>query len=475
MTEDQSHRPYRSSESIARTGQPRGAASGNAGPANDPLAELARLIGQSDPFGDAANTPARTAEPASIPPAVEWSAPATQPHAQQSFARSDFAYEQPTQHAPARGQAAAADHPYSWVQPLGPVPDPAGLYQVEQEIPAYLTNRAPSTAPSHEPYAPGADEFGGEQDAYYDDYPPPRRRLGVMIVAAIFGIAVLGTAGAFGYRTLFGSGSRVPPVIQADKAPLKVVPDNGQGGKAIADRVTDQGEKILAREEKPVDIEKLAQAALQNTPAPGAGASPLASAGNGVIAGEPKKVHTIVIRPDGSSAQSPVMASPMPPDSAQASAPAAPTSPARPKADREAPVRAAQPAAPAPVQEASAGNAPLSLNPDSAPSTRPVRMANAVPTASAPASAPRSNVTAYAVQVASQKSEPEAKAAYQAIVKKYPKVLEGKNMFVYSVDLGAKGTYYRAMVGPYSVASEATEVCSELKSAGGSCLIQRNP
>ncbi len=469
MAEDHRQQPYRSSESIARTGQPRGAASGNTGHANDPLAELARLIGQTDPFGDVANASARMAESTGMAPAIDWTA-SIPPHAQQSFTTP-------------QGQAAATEQTQSWAQPLGAISDPAGVYQAEQEIPGYLTNRAPATGASHEPYAPAADEFGSDEEAYYDDFPPPRRRLGVMLVAAIFGIAVLGTAGAFGYRSLFGSGSHVPPVIQADKSPLKVVPDNsgGQGGKAIADRVTDQGEKILPREEKPVDIEKLAQAALQTTPPPNASAPPVASAGNGVIAAEPKKVHTIVIRPDGSSGQSGVIGSPMPPDpsAAQALAPAAqataPSASARPKADGEAPSRSAQQAAPAPVQEASAGTAPLSLSPQNAPSTRPIRSANAAPAASAQASAPRSHVTAYAVQVASQRSEAEAKAAYQGILKKYSKVLEGKNMFVYSVDLGAKGTYYRAMVGPYSVASEATEVCSELKSAGGSCLIQRNP
>jgi cell division protein FtsN len=47
-------------------------------------------------------------------------------------------------------------------------------------------------------------------------------------------------------------------------------------------------------------------------------------------------------------------------------------------------------------------------------------------------------------------------------------------MFVYRVDLGSKGIYYRTMVGPYADASEATQLCSSLKSAGGSCIVQRN-
>jgi cell division septation protein DedD len=41
-------------------------------------------------------------------------------------------------------------------------------------------------------------------------------------------------------------------------------------------------------------------------------------------------------------------------------------------------------------------------------------------------------------------------------------------------DLGAKGVYYRAMVGPFVSAEQANELCSNLKAAGGSCIDQKN-
>jgi len=53
-------------------------------------------------------------------------------------------------------------------------------------------------------------------------------------------------------------------------------------------------------------------------------------------------------------------------------------------------------------------------------------------------------------------------------------VLSGRSMFVHKVELGAKGTYYRAMVGPFTAQADAIKLCSSLKSAGGSCLVQRN-
>jgi hypothetical protein len=57
---------------------------------------------------------------------------------------------------------------------------------------------------------------------------------------------------------------------------------------------------------------------------------------------------------------------------------------------------------------------------------------------------------------------------------KYPNQLGGRQPLIHKVDLGAKGTYYRTMVGPFANASEAGELCSSLKAAGGQCLIQRN-
>ena len=78
------------------------------------------------------------------------------------------------------------------------------------------------------------------------------------------------------------------------------------------------------------------------------------------------------------------------------------------------------------------------------------------------------------VQVSSQRSEAEAQNAFRGLQAKYPDQLGGRPLQVLKVDLGAKGTYYRAMVGPFANANEAAELCSSLKSAGGQCLIQRN-
>jgi len=48
------------------------------------------------------------------------------------------------------------------------------------------------------------------------------------------------------------------------------------------------------------------------------------------------------------------------------------------------------------------------------------------------------------------------------------------NYLTLCVDLGDKGVYYRAAIGPFVSSEEAYRFCSELKAAGGQCLIQRN-
>jgi cell division protein FtsN len=122
----------------------------------------------------------------------------------------------------------------------------------------------------------------------------------------------------------------------------------------------------------------------------------------------------------------------------------------------------------------------LSLNPNAAPSraapapapaAAPARTAAVAP--QAPAAASTGGSGSY-VQVSSQRSEGEAQAAFRSLQAKFPDHLGGRQPSIHKADLGAKGTYYRAMVGPFANAGEASQLCSSLKAAGGQCLVQRN-
>ena len=53
-------------------------------------------------------------------------------------------------------------------------------------------------------------------------------------------------------------------------------------------------------------------------------------------------------------------------------------------------------------------------------------------------------------------------------------VLGSRAPLIKRADLGEKGVYYRAMVGPFASSEEAAQVCGNLKTAGGQCVVQKN-
>ena len=461
MADDQNQRPYRSNETLPRATPAASAASGS-----DPLAELARLIGQNDPFAEFGRANARRA--AAPPPTVNWSAPP----------------------APLAAPAAQPSAPEA---PLYGAPD-GFRYQDEAETAGHPAADTGGFEP--DPNHPSNAQLAGEEEDFYDDVPPAKRRMGIMAIAAVFALAVIGTAGAFGYRALFGTSgpSQPPPVIKADIAPSKIVPVTASKApnKLITDRVADhaQDEKLVSREEQPVEMKDKPAAA----PPPQAQGSAPAALGSGVLSSEPKKIRTIAIRPDqpglgdnqpvGATATAPA---PPPPQTRMAPAPTAPpaqvasnppvaANPEPPAPPRQSETRAV---APAPHTTASSGTAPLSLSPDAsaAPGARaPMRTAAvAAPAPIARAAKPAAAASgSYAVQLSSQRSEADAQAAFRSLQAKFPNQLGGRQALIHKVELGDKGTYYRAMVGPFANANEANELCSGLKAAGGQCIVQRN-
>jgi cell division septation protein DedD len=120
---------------------------------------------------------------------------------------------------------------------------------------------------------------------------------------------------------------------------------------------------------------------------------------------------------------------------------------------------------------ASSANTPLSLTPQTAqtaPAAEPrTHLATTTPTAP-------SSSGGYLVQVSSQRNEADAQASYRVLQGKFPTVLGSRSPLIKRADLGEKGVYYRAMVGPFGSSEEASQFCGSLKTAGGQCVIQRN-
>lgn len=160
---------------------------------------------------------------------------------------------------------------------------------------------------------------------------------------------------------------------------------------------------------------------------------------------------------------------------AAAESPAVPLPKARPSSvatPAAEPVRTASAAGPMPVPTAAPAGQPTRIAPAS---TTPQPAAAAPPaprTAAAnPATATAAAGGGFQVQLTSQKSEADARAAFTNLQRKYPQILGSYQPRITSADLGDRGTYYRVKVGPFGSRDEASTFCSSLKSAGGDCVV----
>jgi cell division septation protein DedD len=126
---------------------------------------------------------------------------------------------------------------------------------------------------------------------------------------------------------------------------------------------------------------------------------------------------------------------------------------------------AAQTAAIAPAQPAPAASATVVAKP--------------APAAAAPATAQQTQTAALStsggmlVQVSSQRSEEAARATFRDLQLRYPRILGPYPVNVQKADLGDRGVFYRARVGPFS-AADAQRLCDDLKAEGGDCVLSRN-
>lgn len=480
----------------------------------DPLAELARLIGQNDPFADLGRPQRAAANPRSVE--AQWHSDAAEAsqHPQAEAYREPYAASDPRYGA--AHEAAAYQQPHDdGAQYQHYQQDPADPYQHAQDQhaqgqyaqnahaePQALHAEAPQVADQgygQQAYEPGYEQqhayeqqhdyaYRPQQDysdephpAAYDEPAPVRRRGGLVAVMGVVALAVVGTAGAYGYRAMFGTGGSSPttaPVIKAAETPNKVqVASAPDSSKPIQDRLPDrpQAERVVPREEQPVDVRTTAAAGNPNIVFPRlaapntapASANPVlpqvaSSAGPGITA-EPKKIRTVAIREDANGTP---RAQPTPPSQTRSVAPqasAAPTSTA--SADTAFPAGTRAAARPEP-----AGNGPMSLSPtgSSGAAPAPATRNNRIQTAAA---TPADGTAAGSyVQVSSRESEAAAQTAFRTLQGKYPSVLGGKAVVVRRADLSV-GVRYRAMVGPFASKQQAVQLCSSLKSAGGDCVV----
>jgi hypothetical protein len=482
MADRYQERPF-SADDYDRDADPHASATGE----SDPLAELARLIGQSESSGimGRANLQVRR----------RTSAPDEDPTLPDPDPDPDLVSGPPSWLQRANRQAmrpveeSEADYP-SAVHPLQRYAAARAAPEPEYQEAPY--DDAPEADPSRYDDAlygqinDGLQQYQHEQQAYADDryayqegyddgaVEQVRKRGGIFTVIVVLALAVVGTGAAFAYRTYAGSPrSGEPPIIKADTSPIKVVPAPSDAIAKVPDRMAagDAIEKIVPREEAPVDVAKAAprvvfpppnqtgnaSAAASVAPA----ASPLANAANGTLPNsEPRKIKTLTVRgeqPDGA---------------------AVPVTSGQGAAGKQAPARAVAALPTAVTRNPASANAsaaaPLSLVPQGAQpaADSKTRLADTNPVQNVPSTGASGG--GYLVQVSSQRNEADAQASYRALQGKFPTVLGSHGPLIKRADLGEKGVYYRAMVGPFGTPEEASQFCGNLKTAGGQCVVQRN-
>jgi hypothetical protein len=425
--------------------------------AEDPLAELARLVGgQDDPYKAmfGAERPFPTVSRGS------------------DTARGSDIYGREDDE-PARAAR----------EPAAAFPDPSfeAAARLDSEVArdSRPLDRAAEIG-SPQPQWP-AENYG--DTSYPQDYageePHSRRRLYLMAAVIVIGMAGIGASFVMkGART----GPQEIATIKAPEGPVKVAVEQPGATSATGAEVTvlersQQGQRVglVDTREQPVDLSQIKERAtrvvgLDGRPESerGKGASgavhvpvppppaqlqaaPAQDASTGAaVPIEPRKVKTVSVRPDGS-----IVASPPPSRAA------------------DVPLPSRRPATPvAPVAKAAtpkiAERVSTTPKPVAAESQQIAAVAEA--TANPPEEAVKSGT--YAVQLAAPESEQEARALQIKMMRKLGSELAGFHTSIRKAVVGDK-TVYRVRVGNLS-REEAVGLCQKIQSGGTACFVAKN-
>ena len=463
---------------------------------DDPLAELARLVGSTnDPFKNmfAVAPGAQHQLPpaqAAVEVASQEVSAETAPQVlrnvadQMRYASGEYPAQTAYQTAPAAPEY-AEQH---WQQPEAPTQTQPAQWQPEAQADPYYAQRefAPPPPPPGLYEEPAARRSVSRKSVLY---------MGSALAVVIVGIGA----------TLATSGKMKPEGEQAASAGSRQVRQVSILDKTVGTKP--QQSNVVSREEQPVDLTQVQGKPRTGDRVPGDEinrivalnnpntAKPVASvpAQGGVApqaAGyfpEPKKVRTVSVKPDGSLAPAPQQQAARPPSipSMAATAPAQRPQIAAPAAPSPKPAPAAAAPGPAPKATARANRPPAPEEADAAPvattrrteprpatpATQPQRVAAAAP--ETPRAVPASSAGGgFAVQLAAPASEAEAKATAARLRQRFSAELGGQSPSIRAASVGDK-TVYRVRVGGLS-REDATALCSKLQGKGGACFVARN-
>jgi len=397
-----------------------------------------------------------------------------------------------------------------------------------------------------EELAPGASEAdrAARQDYEFDahrseDAEANEERRPMRWKLAVSGLAVAGVAmigAVFALKGAVPGLPKTPPFIAAAQGPVKVAPpssetaaaSNDPGASLLNDNAKPGPVKVVNSEEQPIDL--TAQVSLANPPSvaanpPSVAANPPAASDSTTLAAtantplvappaapapamssefpDPKPVRTVSLRPDGTpiALANPPDQSPSDAKSAAARAPAATSAPAAettseaagapqpstPKLDlpakpEKSPARVVvaktDTTAPAPTAETPNETAPTraSAKPERARRPKPGQVADASETTGAIAEPPVDATAAttsggWSVQLAAPRSEAEANSELARLTSKYAAELNGAAIGMHKAVVKRETIYRLRVVG--LTKADAAKLCARVKGDGGQCFIAR--
>jgi hypothetical protein len=414
---------------------------------------------------------------------------------------------------------------------------PATLPHVEGEAemappPPFAAGLRPAFA---EPETDYVAEPPAAQEPAYGERAPARgsRGWGFKVIGMIV-VGVVLLAGAAALKHGVPGLPKAPPFIAADDAPTKVQPPNEANVQStgdiaallMKDSANPTPVKVVNTEEQPVDLRTQTQ---PPTPAPSASAgqpnaagaaptlaanpaSPVATAPDTQIVPSPaasasvapmfpaaKPVKTVSVRPDGtliaaadatpsSAAPAPDVVTTPPVKTAVRAVASVVATPEAATPKLELPTKlspksqqrvVAKTDTTAPNADASATpSAPLQLvAPPKPAKPAPMTVGEASAPDSPPAAAPAPAVAAegggeWAVQLAAPHSEADAQSAIAKLKGKYADALGDSALTIHQADVKGQ-TIYRVRVSGLS-RSDAGALCSKLKAGGGDCFIAKD-
>jgi SPOR domain len=277
----------------------------------------------------------------------------------------------------------------------------------EGETGSILVHRGSCDEPTGEPHNP--PEYGEYDGPDYSNGLPDQRR-GLRAFAALIGLALAGSTGAFAYWALpHGRGhSDEARMMAASTGPDKIAPSPRENSR-LDEGLGDQSDERSV------------------------------NATGGTMAGVEEPADA-----------KPPMTQALPPTSI---------------AFGQAPTKMAE-LTPGPTPPGSPAEAVQNQPPDvKKPAPR-----QTAPGAPEPSGA---HDLRHVVQLSSERGEAAAHARSRVLQTKYRDALAGRQPFIRRADLGDRGVYYRVQMGPFSI-EEANQICESLKKSGADCIVHRN-